>query len=446
MGYRFFKQNIHFLANRYEEWQNGQCISQGPIDTEIKGEVSGNKIRFELDDIGDLRIPKTFEFEIFDENFCILHDRIQYTHDTSDFNPIVPIVCHLFYNGNTIKYVRFAMTNPDRLIEFYGRLISYGKPLEIKGLSSSSTSGITFADDVIKELSGYGMCKADALMERATKLFNGQAELRGNSDVRKSLESIKQYLECLKLYVKAYQLDNKNGGGLKPKLLMFIALCNYKIGNNKQAYCVAMQGLDAVENAVQNSVFIGIPRSIYGEDNLKELVEVIDKKHYNEVPHDRDAFYECDPTDIDTTYVDKCVRAFEELEQVRQKPTQDTIKKLIEVINRVQKQFSLAGKNLGDPMKAFQLNHFLETFKMPLYFAWQGYDYGWHTDFCEEGDSLFPFMMFETDLIKNTKELIELLQTNSPFASIEKNSAITNALIAVYTTFVEDLEEGKINI
>ena len=93
-----------------------------------------------------------------------------------------------------------------------------------------------------------------------------------------------------------------------------------------------------------------------------------------------------------------------------------------------------------------QINQTLEAFKIPLCFAWQGYKYGWHTDFSEEGDSLFPFMMFEMELKKNTKELIDLLRTQSPFASIERNSAITNSLISIYTTFIKDIDNGTIKL
>lgn len=80
---------------------------------------------------------------------------------------------------------------------------------------------------------------------------------------------------------------------------------------------------------------------------------------------------------------------------------------------------------------------------MPLYFAWQGYKYGWHTDFCKEGDSLIPFMMFEADMKNNVNNLITALRQQSPFADIEKNSAITKGLISIYSIFLTDLEKGK---
>ena len=146
---RVYKNNFRFIANRYEEWQAGRCISHGPIRTEILAEVSENSIHFELNEIDELRILQSFDFMCSDAASAILRDRVQYSNATSDFNPIVPIVCHLFYSGDRIEYVRFAMTNPDRLIEFYGDMIELGQPST--GVRSSSSNNIAVTADDIME-------------------------------------------------------------------------------------------------------------------------------------------------------------------------------------------------------------------------------------------------------------------------------------------------------
>ena len=46
---KVYKNNFIFVAERYEAWQGGQCISQGPIDTRIVAEVNGDKIDFKLE-------------------------------------------------------------------------------------------------------------------------------------------------------------------------------------------------------------------------------------------------------------------------------------------------------------------------------------------------------------------------------------------------------------
>lgn len=438
MGEKFFNTNFVFIANRYEEWQAGRCISQGPIQTQIVAEVSGNQIQFELDDIGNIKMLTSFDFEMPSREYCILQDRIQYIHDTSDFNPIVPIVCNLFYKGGTMEYVRFAMTNPDRLVEFYGSLVKLGQPSTGHRTQTKLQSSKT-ADNVIKELSSYGMLNTDAVMERAVKLYNDNANVA-------SIAQAKNIIESLKLFVKAYQLDEEEhdelGSPMKCKILMFIALCNYKIDNINRAYCIAKQGLDAIDEAIENSVLSGIPRSMYGEDTIKELMDAIETNRYDEVT-DEDDYYEIDPEEIDTARFEEIIGHSEEISA---KPSKQQIKQMIETISHVQEQFVKTAERFGDSMRGFQIKQSLETFKLPLFFAWRGYKYGWHTDWCEEGDSLFPFMMFEANLKKNTQELIDLLRTQSPFAQIERDSMITNTLISIYSTFISDIDNGTIKL
>src|SRR5574344_65378 len=356
-----YKKNFIFDACRYEEWQSGCCISKGSIDTRIVVEVNGNTIHFELNNIANLGILTSFDFESSD----VLSDRIQYTHSTMDMNPVVPIVCHLFFRGEIVACVRFAMTNPDRLIEFYGTMVEVGQPASGKRHRPQSEESVS-AEKIINELGGYGMVNTGAVMERAVKLYNE------NSNVS-NLSQAKAIIESLKLFVKVYQLDEEEKGDrvsvLKPKILMFIALCNFKIDNINRAYCIAKQGLDAVDEAIENSVFTGIPRSMYGADTLEELIEVIENNRFDEV-EDEDNYYNIAPEEID-------ISKFEEIlsrpDLSDTKPSKSQIKQLIETISHIQSEFSKIGEQSGDGFRAFQINQTFETFKMPLYFAWQGY-------------------------------------------------------------------------
>ena len=138
---RFFKKNFHFVANRFEEWQSGYCISKGNLKTNIWAETSNNSIHFELDDINELKMDTSSEFNFMESD--ILHDRIQYVKATSDLSPNIPIVCPLFVNDDTINCVRFAMTNPDRIIEFYGDLVELGQQIKLSSKIKSTIKGIT---------------------------------------------------------------------------------------------------------------------------------------------------------------------------------------------------------------------------------------------------------------------------------------------------------------
>ena len=113
-----FKKDVIFHASRYEEWCAGRCISKGNIDVIITGKVDRESIIFSLDKEVGLRIklPCRFDFRVSE----ILSDgRIQYMNINIDYNPVNPVLCHIFFKDGGIDYVRFGMTNPDRLIEFY---------------------------------------------------------------------------------------------------------------------------------------------------------------------------------------------------------------------------------------------------------------------------------------------------------------------------------------
>lgn len=117
------------------------------------------------------------------------------------------------------------------------------------------------------------------------------------------------------------------------------------------------------------------------------------------------------------------------------KPTETEIKKLIEAISNIQEQHSKFADNSDDSdiaIRIFQFNQFLEMYKNPLLMAWQIYKYGWHSDFWEEGHSMFDYMLFETQAREITSELIKTLEENSPFAQFERCSLITNGLLHVY--------------
>ena len=117
------------------------------------------------------------------------------------------------------------------------------------------------------------------------------------------------------------------------------------------------------------------------------------------------------------------------------KPKETEIKSLIEAINRIQKMnedFADKSDDSELSLRVFQFNQALEMYKDPLLMAWQLYHYGWHTDFWEEGHSMFEYMMFEAQAKNIIGDLIKSLQENSPFAQFEKCSLITNGLLHVY--------------
>lgn len=428
---RYFKRNFIFTASHYEEWQSGHCLNQGHISCVITAEFSGDLMRVFLSNIEELRIHKNFEFEM--EGSMILDDRIQYVHYTSDYNPLVPIVCHLFFANGTINCVRFAMTNPDRIIEFYGRLEKLDQQ---SSHHDECTKTLSTAQGIMSELKSYGMLSLAPLMERAVKLYNT------NSNVH-NLEQARSIVEALKLFVKCNELDLQDHKGnvsaYRPKILMFIALCNYKINNIDRAYKIAHKALHAIDDAISDSPIAGIPRSVYGEETINNLISVIEQKYIDLI--DRDSNYnEIDENAIDTTFIDKLSS------NMSQNISKELIKTLIDTISNIQDEFSKIGKIAGSSTIVFENNQILEIYKVVLYFAWEKYNYGWHSDFWDEGDSTLEYTMFEIQPTAIINDLIKSLKKSSPFRMIERNGMITNELIVIYEDLIRKINSGKIQI
>lgn len=117
-----------FLSDRYEEWMGGCCISQGPIHAKIMSDTNANGIRFTVEDASTLRMKKSGSFAPINEGGMSMDmgTRLQYFNPLFvQEDPLELILCQVFYEGRTISYIRFAMSYPDRIIEFYGKTISF---------------------------------------------------------------------------------------------------------------------------------------------------------------------------------------------------------------------------------------------------------------------------------------------------------------------------------
>ena len=418
--------------------KNGQCISQGPIDTRIVAEVNGDKIYFNLDEILQLRILKSFEFET--TGFCVLSDRVQYAYETSDFNPIVPMICNIFYKGDNIEYVRFAMTNPDRLIEFYGYMEQLGQPST--GLSKKSIKHTATAESILQEMASYGMLKADAVMESGINLHNEvqMSEVCTIQGGEKTIESLKLLIKALELDEEESEMNGRGTSMLKPKILEFIASCNYRLGNFNTAYCVAKQGLEAIDEAIEDSVFTGIPRSMYGAEGIENIINLIENAYYDQV-EDEDDIWAVDPKEIITDTFDRFVNE-QRQPQSKNVLSKQSIEQMVEIIHKVQKMFNDYGNKSGNT-QMFMIANGLEMFLNPLYYAWEKMKYGWHTDFLNEGDSMFGYLMFEADIHGNIDNSIKCLENGSPFTGIEKDGIITSSLLAIFRTIKNKLNSGE---
>lgn len=134
-----YMHDLSFHATRYEEWKMGQCISQGNINVDINGTVGKDTIQFSIIGNHNLNIDSKAIYHFSTSH--ILGDRIQYAKaaffDEKDNN--TPIVCHIFIKNNRLFCIRFAMSYPDRIIEFYSTQEDSNKTI-------SQADGITEKD------------------------------------------------------------------------------------------------------------------------------------------------------------------------------------------------------------------------------------------------------------------------------------------------------------
>ena len=426
-----FKKNFVFNAFRYEEWQGGRCISQGQIDTTIIAEIYDGVIHFELDDVGGLRIQKKFSFTA-DEPSIDLGARLQYIHATSDMNPVVPIVCHVFKKGeDDIEYVRFAMTNPDRIIEFYGTMTELGQKSRREAVQEPVAVD---ASRILDELDGYGMLNKEAIFEKAVGIYNA------NGDPHTALE-LSNLVEALKLFVRADELDlesmeeddefeDEDEEGIqkdrysffRPKILLYIALCNLHIGNFNQAYYVARKGLSALDDVLMYSPFQGLDPNMFGKDDLEGIVRMIEENQGDKINEDDDE-ESIDETDIDLKNYRRLKLMLQNAESGPGDEEKVLIRKLIAMMNKTQSEVC---ESTDDPKQRVSILEFYEVIINALYFCWEKLGHGHHSDFWEEGDTMMGYMMFEIDAKNTLNMLMHTISLAPPTAYPAANKALAS--------------------
>lgn len=385
------KQNFIFEAFRYEEWQGGICTSTGQIDTTIILEVYGGRIHVELDNIDELRILKKFSFA--DDGTAVdLGERIQYVNATSDLNPVVPIVCQLFKKGeDDIDYVRFAMTNPDRLIEFYGTMTELGQEARREKIAAEPER--ENAERILEELESYGMRDKDAIYERAVKIYKANSQIDTTLAILNIIEALKLFIEAYKLELEKMEEDEDEYSIVLPNELSFIALCNWRIGNINQAYWVAKLGLVELEKTMEMSPIQGFDPNMLGKGTMEQLISEIEDKYEDMIDWNDDVDI-IDVTDIDLSAFHQLRQLMREEEGVGGKNEREL---LMDVIHSLDDAQASAWDQTDDLSKRIQLHQTFELFKNAMYFCWEKLGCGNHWDFWEEGTPMMEYMMFEAD-------------------------------------------------
>lgn len=300
-----------------------------------------------------------------------------------------------------------------------------------------------YAEKVLNELRNLGALNTVAVMERAVKLYND------NSNVT-SLSQVLNVIESLSLFVKAYQLDKEEhqnpGSVMKCKILMFIALCNYKIDNINRAYCIAKQGTDAIDEAINNSMFAGMPRSMYGQDTINELLEAIENTRHDEVVN-RDDYKKIDPEEIDTTRFEEIARMIgsgaKNNQASNSTPTPINRDYILEVINKyddLRGQLVLAAIT-GNKQVGFILK-MMHEFVCPIFYAWEYWGYGRMSDLWKEDFAIESYQRFkEKDILQETRKSYSGISVSFPFKEMDKDGSLKAATMAIMENLIQALEK-----
>lgn len=426
-----FRNNFRFIAIRYEEWQALRCISKGQSEAEIIAEViDDDTIRFKIEDADDLNILKDFTFELSDPNTEILPDRIQYVHSTADFNPIVPIVCHIFHKNNTVEYIRFAMTNPDRLIELYGHVTEISQPQRLKPQSKTDYTGVT-AESIIQELKSYRMYQSDAVMERAVRLYNENSESKEESGIRLVIESLKLFVIVYKMLLN----EQQQTGSLPPlmtKVIMFLSLGNLTIANFDKAYKLAKLGLDYIEMVQKNSMLVGFSDDFFGADKMREVIEYIED-NLDDTMYSSEGYKDVDPCIIDTDIIERYFSG--SLNDVLSK---DFIHKISSRIDNDIEWINNYARSKGIT-KMVPLAKIFMAFRVPLAYYWEYAGYGSPRDLNLTPDELLSLLSYVKDPITPIKMATKSLQDENPLGVVDKD--ICSLLIPIYKAIVDKLEK-----
>lgn len=275
--------------------------------------------------------------------------------------------------------------------------------------------------------------RQESAMEIAVQLYNDNCEVM-------NLVQIKNIFLALKKFIAINQSFSDREDAILPRVFSFIALCNYKMGNFDRSYWCAKRSVELGDAAMENSAFTA-NANLYVDPEVYNLLDVLENDHQDDIDFNR-GYQEGE----ENIYEDTIVRNLLVEASVKSRPSEGQIRGLIQALSKIQENASAFFESQGDGFKAFQYNQMIEAFKMPLYCAWQAYKYGWHTDFMEEGDSLFPYLMFESKAEDMLNDLIRLLKDESPFAMLERNGAITNGLTLVFSRLLRDIKSEVVKL
>ena len=117
----------------------------------------------------------------------------------------------------------------------------------------------------------------------------------------------------------------------------------------------------------------------------------------------------------------------------------ESIPELVKINKQVRKHFwNMFSENDDDDNK-FRWDGVFDLLENALFYTWEELGCGHHTDFYEEGDSMFGYLMFLGGAKERISALLELLENQSPFEVCRDDLQVTERFLSVFRKVLKKL-------
>ena len=278
--------------------------------------------------------------------------------------------------------------------------------------------------------------KDNTIIMNSEILFKqASALIRENDSLRNSKEAW-NIARALKILIEANKLEQEVTP-LKIKIIMAMASCNYQIDNFVYAYNCAMIAKEKINEYIKSSSpFDDLStRRLLKEEDCDEIIEAV--KHSGEeypLLMENHVLTTINTNNLRKVFPPKNEALF----------TRDELYHLIHVIEQTKDTITSQAYSHGDYQVAEQVESVFNMYKYSLYYIWQKYKFGRDEEVWVEGESMFPYLMFTSNINKHTDTLLSMLSNANPFAPLSNGPAITQLLQKILSDLQTRLHEGRI--
>lgn len=339
------------------------------------------------------------------------------------------------YNGKELH--RWKGITPSSEINNF--LFSNGyapkRPLKMSSFTGSKRYD---ANKIISSLKSSYIYDEENLMNKGLAIINENNRLKNNEEVYSIVEALKLFVELNKI-VDCKKEESGKTSAWKPKALLYIALCNYMIGNFQHAYSCARKGLIAIDDAINDSYFTGIPRNHYGEKDLLDLIDLIESEHKDEHLR-KEEIADVDVNFIDTNKIDLILSVNCEEPNDNNIISKEFITSVVKKYDALRMQLMMS--YMGGNQQSINTVIMLHEFMAPVFYAWEYFGYGDMYDFWSEDQALGIFKKFKSsNILAETKRTYNTISNGIfPFRVIDNDGSLKNSTMRILKALIDNLE------